>query len=122
VLDRDQTTLSERLRLNLAGSRYFIEQPAHLELRRPRPRMRSGELALAIEIPPGFGRDLLRGAPVQIGAWIDGAMPQRAETVRGYVQRHAPAWLAAAARASAAWPRWRRRRPASRRATATTPT
>ena len=38
-------------------------------------RMRSGELSLAIEIPPGFGRDMLRGSPVQIGAWIDGAMP-----------------------------------------------
>nr|VXZ89134.1 Uncharacterised protein [Klebsiella pneumoniae] len=48
--------------------------------------MRDGELAVAIEIPPNFGRDIARGTPVQIGVWVDGAMPNRAETVRGYVQ------------------------------------
>ena len=48
--------------------------------------MRNGELAVAIEIPPNFGRDIARGTPVQIGVWVDGAMPNRAETVRGYVQ------------------------------------
>lgn len=55
--------------------------------------MRSGELSLAIEIPPGFARDLQRGNPVQIGAWIDGAMPQRAETVQGYVKGMHQGWL-----------------------------
>lgn len=48
--------------------------------------MRSGELSLAIEIPPGFGRDLKRGANPEIGVWIDGAMPTRATTIKGYVQ------------------------------------
>src|SRR5690606_23002170 len=57
-------------------------------------RMRSGELSLAIEIPPGFGRDVKRGTPVQIGAWVDGAMPSRAETLRGYVQGIHQHWLA----------------------------
>src|SRR5690606_21957076 len=61
-------------------------------------RMRSSELSLAIEIPPGFARDLSRGATVEIGAWVDGAMPQRAETVRGYVQGMHNHWLAAKAR------------------------
>jgi len=56
--------------------------------------MRAGTLNLAIEIPPGFGRDVARGRPVQIGAWIDGAMPQRAETVSGYVQGVHADWLA----------------------------
>src|SRR3546814_5208081 len=55
--------------------------------------MRAGELSLAIEIPPGFARDLARGRPVQIGAWIDGAMPSRAEIVRGYVQGMHAHWL-----------------------------
>ncbi|MEK7492316.1 MAG: ABC transporter permease, partial [Pseudomonadota bacterium] len=57
-------------------------------------RLRSGKLALAIEIPPGFARDVARGKQVQIGAWIDGAMPTRAETVQGYVQGMHQAWLA----------------------------
>jgi hypothetical protein len=55
--------------------------------------MRNGELAVAIEIPPDFGRDIARGTPVKIGVWVDGAMPNRAETVRGYVQAMHLAWL-----------------------------
>ncbi|HHJ3691071.1 TPA: ribosome-associated ATPase/putative transporter RbbA [Klebsiella pneumoniae] len=93
VLDRDQTLSSQGWSQNLAGSRYFIEQaPLHSydELDR---RMRDGELAVAIEIPPNFGRDIARGTPVQIGVWVDGAMPNRAETVRGYVQAMHLAWL-----------------------------
>jgi ribosome-dependent ATPase len=55
--------------------------------------MRNGELSLAIEIPAGFARDIARGTPVQIGAWVDGAMPTRAETVRGYVMAMHQMWL-----------------------------
>ncbi len=61
-------------------------------------RMRRGELSLAIEIPPGFGRDVAHGRNVQIGAWVDGAMPSRAETVRGYVQAMHAQWLTERAR------------------------
>src|SRR4030095_4818863 len=43
-------------------------------------------LALAIEIPPDFGRDVKRGRAPEIGVWVDGAMPFRGETIRGYVQ------------------------------------
>ena len=93
VLDRDQTTLSQNYALNLSGSRYFIERPPITDYADLDRRMRSGELSLAIEIPPGFARDVARGKPVQIGAWIDGAMPQRAETVRGYVQGMHQSWL-----------------------------
>ena len=94
VLDREQTPPSRDYTLNLAGSRYFVEQApiaGYADLDR---RMRAGELSLAIEIPPGFGRDVARGRPVQIGAWIDGAMPQRAETISGYVQGMHQHWLA----------------------------
>ncbi|MDS7909328.1 ribosome-associated ATPase/putative transporter RbbA [Klebsiella pasteurii] len=93
VLDRDQTVSSQAWSQNIAGSRYFIEQPplqSYSELDR---RMRNGELAVAIEIPPNFGRDIARGTSVQIGVWVDGAMPNRAETVRGYVQAMHLAWL-----------------------------
>lgn len=93
VLDRDQTSLSRDYALQLSGSRYFIEQPPLSDYEELDHRMRTGELALAIEIPPGFARDALRGNSVQIAAWIDGAMPQRAETVRGYVQGMHQHWL-----------------------------
>ena len=93
VLDRDQTTLSQSYTLNLAGSRYFTEHPPIVDYEDLDRRMRSGELSLAIEIPPGFSRDVLRGQNVQIGAWLDGAMPVRAETVQGYVQGMHQHWL-----------------------------
>ena len=94
VLDRDQTSLSQNYTLSLAGSRYFVERPPVASYEDLDLRMTSGELSLVLEIPPGFGRDLLRGEPVAIGAWIDGAMPQRAETVRGYAQGIHQHWIA----------------------------
>ena len=94
VLDRDQSTLSESYIQSLSGSHYFIEHPVIQDYADLDRRMISGELNLVIEIPPGFGRDLLRGDNPTIGAWIDGAMPQRAETIQGYVQGIHHHWLA----------------------------
>ncbi|MEB4604351.1 ribosome-associated ATPase/putative transporter RbbA [Raoultella ornithinolytica] len=93
VLDRDQTLSSQAWSQNIAGSRYFIEQPPLQSYDQLDRRMRNGELAVAIEIPPDFGRNIARGTPVKIGVWVDGAMPNRAETVRGYVQAMHLAWL-----------------------------
>lgn len=94
VLDRDQSTASRDYVLNLAGSRYFIQRAPISDYAELDRRMRSGKLSLALEIPPGFARDLGRGNRVEIGAWIDGAMPQRAETVQGYVRGMHAHWLA----------------------------
>ena len=94
LLDRDRTVLSQNYSLNLSGSRYFVEKPPIADYEDLDRRMRNGELSLAIEIPPGFARDIERGTPVTIGAWVDGAMPTRAETVRGYVQAMHGMWLA----------------------------
>ncbi|MCX8682198.1 ribosome-associated ATPase/putative transporter RbbA [Gilliamella sp. B2889] len=94
VLDRDQTITSQNYITNLSGSkRYFIEKPPILDYDDMDHRMRSNEIALAIEIPPNFGRDIQRGDPVSIGIWIDGAMPLRADTIKGYVQGMHLAWL-----------------------------
>ncbi len=95
VLDRDQTTTSHNYTLEISGSRvYFTERPPILDYNDLDRRMRSGELALAIEIPPGFASDLARRRPVEIGAWIDGSMPMRGETIRGYVRQMHNLWLA----------------------------
>ncbi|MDP1748648.1 MAG: ribosome-associated ATPase/putative transporter RbbA, partial [Reyranella sp.] len=102
VLDRDGTTASRDYALNLAGSRYFVERPPILDHADLDRRMRSGELSLALEIPGNFARDISRGRTVEIGAWLDGAMPMRAETARGYVLGMHAAWLASAAAAPAA--------------------
>lgn len=56
-------------------------------------RIRRGEISLAIEIPPNFARDVQRGHHIQIGVWVDGSMPQRAETIRGYIFGMHQGWL-----------------------------
>ena len=105
VLDRDQSILSQNYALNLSGSRYFVERPMILDYDDLDRRMRAGEISLAIEIPPDFGRDVSRQGTgqvdafgrvsdsVQIGAWIDGSMPRRAETVQGYVMGMHQGWI-----------------------------
>ncbi|ODT08146.1 MAG: multidrug ABC transporter ATP-binding protein [Mesorhizobium sp. SCN 65-20] len=93
VLDRDDTTISRDYAQQIAGSRYFTEQPPITDYTDLDRRMRDGEISLAIEIPPNFGRDVTRGRPVEVAAWIDGAMPTRAETIRGYVQGMHANWL-----------------------------
>ncbi|HLR29488.1 MAG TPA: ribosome-associated ATPase/putative transporter RbbA [Paenalcaligenes sp.] len=86
VYDLDQSTVSQNYNLNIAGSAYFNEQAPIRSYEDLHTRMRSGELALVVEIPPGFGRDLARGDQPEIAMWIDGGMPQRAETIQSYTQ------------------------------------
>ncbi len=85
VLDHDRSVASQSYTLRIAGSRYFLEQApldSHADLD---ARMRAGRLAMAIEIPPGFGRELARGKAPQVAVWLDGSMPLRAELARAYV-------------------------------------
>jgi len=86
VLDRDQTTTSQAYTLNIAGSRYFTEEAPLRDYDDLDQRLRSGEISLAVEIPPDFGSDLKRGDVPEVAFWVDGAMPTRADTIRGYVQ------------------------------------
>ncbi|WP_244505665.1 ribosome-associated ATPase/putative transporter RbbA [Methyloceanibacter stevinii] len=87
VLDRDQTAISQDYAFNLTGSRYFVEKPPIVSYEDLDRRMRSGELSLAIEIPPNFARDIARGRDVSVAAWLDGACPPA-------VKPHAATWKA----------------------------
>ncbi|WP_407156148.1 ribosome-associated ATPase/putative transporter RbbA [Bradyrhizobium sp. STM 3557] len=94
ALDRDQTPESRAYLEELRGSPYFVERPAlagYADLDR---RMKNRDIQASIEIPPGFGIDIKRGRPAWVSAWIDGAMPFRAETIRGYLQGMHQAYLA----------------------------
>ena len=85
VYDRDASAQSRRLVESFAGSRYFSERaPLESEDAIDR-RLRNGELRVAIGIPPAFGRDLLTGRRPEVAFFLDGAMPFRAETARGYI-------------------------------------
>ncbi len=85
VLDRDQSPESRVYLENFSGSRYFEEQTPLYQYADMEKRLRQGKLTFAIEIPPGFGKDLKRGDQPQVGIWLDGTMPFRAETARGYI-------------------------------------
>ena len=86
IYDHDKTPESRNYSQNISGSRYFIEKNEILSDHEMDQRMRSGELSLTLEIPPNFGKDLRRGRAPEVGAWVDGAMPFRAENISGYVQ------------------------------------
>ena len=86
VMDHDQSHESRAYLEELRGSAYFTEQPPLADYRDIEKRLKSGAIKAAIEIPPGFGRDLAAGRPAWIGAWVDGAMPCRAGTIRGYLE------------------------------------
>ena len=86
ALDHDQSPESRAYLEELRGSSYFVERSPLVDYVELDNRLRSGDIKAAVEIPPGFGRDIKRGRPVWVGAWVDGAMPFRAETIRGYLQ------------------------------------
>ncbi|MDF2114196.1 ribosome-associated ATPase/putative transporter RbbA, partial [Roseiarcaceae bacterium H3SJ34-1] len=72
VVDRDQSLESRLVLEQFSNSRYFAERPQLTDEFEIDRRLRSGELRFAIDIPPGFGRDLLQGRQPQISFWLDG--------------------------------------------------
>ncbi|HEU0217416.1 MAG TPA: ABC transporter permease, partial [Stellaceae bacterium] len=98
VLDHDGTHESRAYLEELRGSVYFLEKPPLADYRDLEARLAAGDIDTGIEIPPGFGRDVARGRPVQVAAWIDGARPFIAQTIRGYLQAMHQLYLSDAAR------------------------
>jgi ribosome-dependent ATPase len=86
MLDKHRCTKLEAQREELRGSTYFVEQAPLIDYADFDKRLQNRSVEAAIEIPPGFGRDIKRGRPVWLSATVDGAMPFRAQTIRGYLQ------------------------------------
>jgi len=85
VLDHDNSPQSREYREYISGSRYFIEQESLKSYADLDQYMKEAKISIAIEIPPNFGRDIAKGLHVEVGAWIDGTMSFRAETIHGYL-------------------------------------
>ncbi|MGP0059614.1 MAG: ribosome-associated ATPase/putative transporter RbbA [Beijerinckiaceae bacterium] len=86
VLDRDNSHESRAYLEELRGSSYYFTEKAPIaDAEDMQRRLQTANISFAIEIPPGYGRDLKRGRPTTIAAYVDGAMPFRAQTVRGYL-------------------------------------
>jgi ribosome-dependent ATPase len=86
VLDHDQSPASRAYLEELRGSTYFTEKAPLTTYAELDNRLKSGDISVAIEIPPSFGSDIKRGREAWVSALVDGAMPFRAETIRGYLQ------------------------------------
>lgn len=93
VFDQDRSIESRALLESFSGSRYFVEKAPAQSPGELINRLQSAEIVLGIEIPPDFGKSLLSGEQPEIRADIDGAMPFRAETIRGYLQGIAASYL-----------------------------
>jgi len=85
AFDQDNTPESRQLLDGFKGSRYFSVQAPIDSAAQADRRLRSGNTQIVVEVPSGFGRDLLRGARPEVDASVDGAMTFRGETARNYV-------------------------------------
>jgi ribosome-dependent ATPase len=84
--DQDDTPQSRELLQGFDGSRYFSVQPPIKSAEEMDRRLRSGNTQIVVEVPPGFGRDLLNKRQPEVDATVDGAMTFRGETARNYVK------------------------------------
>ncbi len=85
VLDHDQTLESRGLIKEFQGSAYFEEgqgidtdEPVISIIQKHRTK-------LIIDIPDGYGRDLVSGKQPEISFYIDGGFPMMADNVKSYV-------------------------------------
>jgi ribosome-dependent ATPase len=86
VVDHDHSHESRAYLEELRGSSYFVEKRSLADYDDLEKRLANGDVDAGIEIPPGFGRDVARGRPTWVAAWIDGARPFIAQTIRGYLE------------------------------------
>jgi len=85
VLDRDQSLASRELLEQFAGSRYFVPAGSAYDETQARYVLRAASASLVVEIPSGFGRDLLAGRRPEVAFHIDGSSPFPGAIVRSYV-------------------------------------
>ena len=85
AFDQDNTPQSRQLLEGFSGSRYFSVQSPIDSAAEAERRLRSGNTQIVVEIPSGFGRDLLSAKRPEVDATVDGAMTFRGETAKNYV-------------------------------------
>jgi ABC-2 type transport system permease protein len=84
-VDHDRSPWSRDYRDGFVHSEYF-DLVGMLDSRTQAEEwLRSGRARVVIDLPPAFGRDLVRGRPVAVGVTVDGSFPNRAAVITGYV-------------------------------------
>ena len=85
VRDRDQSAESRAIVEYFAGSSQFHQLPPLTADADIDAALESSSAKMIIDIPPAFGRDLLRGARPEIGFYLDGAESFNASNLTGYI-------------------------------------
>lgn len=94
VWDNDHSSLSRDYVDSIGGSRYFDLHESITSQEDLDKRLISGELSVAIEVPKNFEKNIIKGTQTDVAVWIDGSMPMRGETIKGYIQGMHQSWLA----------------------------
>lgn len=85
VLDYDNSSESRRFTEYFTGSGYFVRKPDIHSEQEINAVLQAAKVKLVIEIPPDFGKKVLRQQTPEVGFFIDGAFPSTAENLRGSV-------------------------------------
>jgi ribosome-dependent ATPase len=85
VFDQDRSLESRQFLDSFDNPKYFDRKPNLAAADQIVSGLRVGELKFAVEVPTNFGHDLITQQTPEIGAWISGDMPFRAETTRSYL-------------------------------------
>ncbi|NHQ75410.1 ribosome-associated ATPase/putative transporter RbbA [Roseovarius gahaiensis] len=94
TVDHDRSAESRALGRQFSSSRYFQESAELRSAAEMAVLLRSGDVALALVIPPDFGRDLLAGERPEVALWLDGSNTVRAESARRYAEATFTGFLA----------------------------
>ena len=94
AFDQDRSLESRQLLDSFENPKYFDRKPDLAAADAIVSGLRSGRLKFALEVPTNFGHDLITQQTPEIGAWISGDMPFRAETTRSYLGGVMQAYLA----------------------------
>ncbi|WP_395068137.1 ribosome-associated ATPase/putative transporter RbbA [Paraburkholderia silvatlantica] len=85
TLDHDRTVASRELIEQFAGSHYFVPSGEARNDDDARRLLQAADAQLVVEIPPGFGRDLLAGRRPELAFYVDGSSPFPGATIDTYV-------------------------------------
>lgn len=85
ISDHDRTPLSREYAYQFTGSRYFHFNGYAADERQLDLLLKDGRIRAAIIIPPNFQRNLRAGRAAHVQILIDGTIPSRTQTTKGYI-------------------------------------
>jgi ABC-2 type transport system permease protein len=86
ILDYDNTPLAEKLVLKFEHSKYFDTELLNISEKSALGLIKKGKADLIVIIPESFEKNLIKGVKSEIGVFIDGAFPTRANTLEAYAR------------------------------------